>query len=118
MATPRAFSTRSTPSSVSITDAELLVELVVALGDERGDDPVHPVVLVGGIVRGAADDQRGARLVDEDGVHLVDDGVVELALDVVLEPELHVVAQVVEAELVVLAVGDVAAVGCLPLAGR
>ena len=38
-----------------------------------------------------------------------------LALDVVLQVELHVVAQVVEAELVVLPVGDVAAVGDLAL---
>ena len=43
----------------------------------------------------------------EDGVDLVDDRVVELALHVVERAELHVVAQVVEAELVILAVGDV-----------
>ena len=59
----------------------------------------------------AADDERRARLVDEDRVDLVDDGVVERALRVVERRELHVVAQVVEAELVVLAVGDVGAVG-------
>ena len=56
------------------------------------------------------DDERRARLVDQDGVDLVDDRVVQLALHVVLEPQLHVVAQVVEAELVVRAVGDVGAV--------
>ena len=43
-------------------------------------------------------------------VHLVDDAVEELALDHVLQPVLHVVAQVVEAELVVGAVGDVGGV--------
>ena len=37
------------------------------------------------------------------------------ALDVILQVELHVVAQVVEAELVVLAVGDVAEVGGLAI---
>jgi hypothetical protein len=59
----------------------------------------------------AADDERRAGLVDEDRVDLVDDGVVERALHVLERRELHVVAQVVEAELVVLAVGDVAPVG-------
>ena len=66
----------------------------------------------------AADDERRARLVDEDRVDLVDDGVVEFALRVVERAELHVVAQVVEAELVVLAVGDVASVRDLLLVRR
>ena len=39
----------------------------------------------------------------------------EVPLDIVLEGELHVVAQVIEPELVVRAVGDVAAVGLAPL---
>ena len=67
------------------------------------------VVLVGRLLGRAGDDQRRARLVDQDRVHLVDDREVEVALHVVLERELHVVAQVVEAELVVGAVGDVGA---------
>ncbi len=76
------------------------------------------LVLVARRLALAADDERRARLVDEDRVDLVDDGVVELALRVVERAELHVVAQVVEAELVVLAVGDVGAVGALLLASR
>ena len=48
-------------------------------------------------------------------VDLVDDGVGVPALHHVLEPVLHVVAQIVEAELVVGAVGDVAVVGLLAL---
>ena len=48
-------------------------------------------------------------------VDLVDDGVDVAALHHVLEPVLHVVAQIVEAELVVGAVGDVAVVGALAL---
>ncbi len=46
---------------------------------------------------------------------LVDDRVMKRPLDHVLEPELHVVAQVVEAELVVGAVGDVGQIGLLAL---
>jgi hypothetical protein len=67
------------------------------------------------VLGGARDDERRAGLVDENRVDLVDDGEVELALHVVLQAELHVVAQVVEAELVVLPVGDVAAVRDLAL---
>ena len=61
--------------------------------------------------RRAGDDERGAGLVDEDGVHLVDDGEVVPALDLLLLAGGHaIVAQVVEAELGVGAVGDVAVV--------
>ena len=55
----------------------------------------------------AADDERRARLVDEDVVDLVDDREAALALDPLVELEDHVVAQVVEPELVVRAVRDV-----------
>ncbi len=82
---------------------------------EFGDDEVDAGVLVGGLVGGAGDDERGAGLVDEDGVDLVDDAEVLAALDHVGELELHVVAQVVEAELVVGAVGDVGGVGVAAL---
>ena len=62
----------------------------------------------------AGDDQRRARLVDQDVVDLVDDREVVAALHAVLERSGHVVAQVVEAELGVGAVGDVAGVLDLP----
>ena len=66
---------------------------------------------------GPGDDQRGAGLVDQDRVDLVDDGEVVAALHHVLDRVRHVVAQVVEAELVVGAVGDVGGVGGAPLVG-
>ena len=78
---------------------------------ELGDDDVDAGVLVGGLVGGAGDDEGGAGLVDENGVDFVDDAVVVAALDLIAEFELHVVAEVVEAELVVGAVGDVGGVG-------
>jgi hypothetical protein len=50
--------------------------------------------------RRAGDDQRRARLVDEDRVDFVDDAELVVALDLVLLARGHaVVAQVVEAEL-------------------
>ena len=60
------------------------------------------------------DDQRRARLVDEDVVDLVDDREAALALDPLLELDDHVVAEVVEAELVVRAVRHVGGVGLAP----
>jgi hypothetical protein len=61
----------------------------------------------------SGDDQRGARLVDEDRVDLVDDRVVQrgvLAEHELVGAERHVVAEEVEAELAVGEVGDVATV--------
>ena len=69
------------------------------------------VLLVALVPHRPGDDQRRPRLVDEDRVHLVDDRVGVLPLDPLLQREHHVVAQVVEAELVVGAVGDVGLVG-------
>ena len=94
--------------------ALLLVDLVVVLGQLR-NERIDGVVELGAIVERAGDDQRRARLVDQDRVDLVDDRVVVAALDHRGELVLHVVAQVVEAELVVGAVGDVAGVGRLAL---
>ena len=118
----------------------LLLELVVEVGDElllrlrvhalralAGDHLLGELgeadVVVGGLLRRAGDDQRRARLVDEDVVDLVDDREVVHAdrlavladppavLDLLLQRRGHVVAQVVEAELGVRAVRDVGRVG-------
>ena len=94
--------------------ALLLVDLVVGLV-ELGNVAVDGVVEFGAVVERAGDDQRRARLVDQDRVHFVDDRIDVAALDHVLQPVFHVVAQIVEAELVVGAVGDIAAVGLLAL---
>ena len=69
------------------------------------------LVELGRLLGGAGDDQRRARLVDEDVVDLVDDAERVAALDLLLERRGHVVAQVVEAELGVRAVRDVGGVG-------
>ena len=69
------------------------------------------LVGTGGLSASARDDQRGAGLIDQDGVNLVDDGVVVTALHALLGTGDHVVAQVIETELGVGAVGDVCLVG-------
>ena len=78
----------------------------VVLRPELAHHPVHDAIGAHVLVRGAGDDERRARLVDEDGVHLVHD-------DELLGIKLHVVAQIVEAEFVVGAVGDVRGVSGL-----
>ena len=89
--------------------ALLLVDLVVDVAlQPRATISGELGVPLGRLVGRAGDDQRRPGLVDQDRVHLVDDREVVAALDqLVLRPR-HVVAQVVEAELVVGAVGDVA----------
>ena len=94
--------------------ALLLVDLIVGLVEQR-DVGIDGVVEFGTVVERAGNDQRRARLVDQDGVHFVDDGEDVAALDHILQPVLHVVAQIVEAELIVGAVGDVAVVRFLAL---
>jgi hypothetical protein len=107
-----------------------LFELGLGLGDVLADEPllrVDEAVDEGaeldepglvGVRDGAGDDERGPGLVDEDGVHLVHDGVVVAALDeLVGVDDERVVAEVVEPELVVRAVGDIGAVGGSALGG-
>ncbi len=89
----------------------LLLHLEVLARLQAARDLVRVLVLGAQIFRRTADDQRGARLVDEDRVHLVDDGEREAALRLEVARDLHVVAQIVESELAVGAVRDVAAVG-------
>jgi hypothetical protein len=98
----------------------LLVDEVVAflavflfLLRQARDHPVDAHVQLGRLVGRAGDDQRRARLVDQDRVDLVDDRVEQAALVAVFLRQRHVVAQVVEAVLVVGAVGDVGGVGAL-----
>ena len=83
--------------------------------DQARHEPGEGVVLVGRLLGLAADDQWRARLVDQDVVDLVDDGEVLAALDPLVELDDHVVAEVVEPELVVRAVGDVGGVGLAAL---
>ena len=59
----------------------------------------------------AGNDEGRPGLVNQDGVHLVHDGEAVAALDLLLLVDGHIVPQVVEAKLVVGAVGDVCGVG-------
>ncbi len=94
-----------------LVDREITRAVLFELWLERRDDLVDATVEFGVVVGRPRDDQRRPRLVDQDRIDLVDDGEVEPALDPVLLVEGHVVSQVVEAEFVVRAIGDVGRIG-------
>ena len=68
---------------------------------------VEGLVLRCVIVGLATDDERRARLVNQNGVDLVNNGEVEAALYAIFTFIDHVVAQIVKTKFVVGAVGDV-----------
>ena len=90
--------------------ALLLVDLVVG-GLELEDEGVDGVVHFRTVLERTGNDQRRAGLVDQDRIDLVDDRVIVTALHHRGAVVFHVVAQIVEAELVVGGVGDVGGVG-------
>ena len=60
-------------------------------------------------------DERCPRLIDQDRVDLVDDAVVQAAEHLLVFVDRHIISEVIEAELIVCDIGDVTAVGGLPL---
>ena len=64
-----------------------------------------------------ADDQRRARLVDQNVVHLIDNRVAQRPLHLLRLHQHHVVAQIVEAELIVRPIRDVRPVRLAPRTG-
>jgi len=94
--------------------ALLLVDLVIGR-DEARQNLVDRDIEIRLVVERAGDDQRRAGFVDQDRVDLVDDREMVAALAHLRDVVFHVVAEIVEAELVVRAVGDVAGIGALAL---
>ena len=90
----------------------LLVDRVIVFLDERCGDTGEPCVERFGIGDGRRNDQRRPCFVDQDGVDLVDDGkmvtaVFRQSLAKIARFVFEVVAQIIETELVVGAVGDI-----------
>ena len=75
------------------------------------DQRLKFVVLVGGDCRGPANDERRPRFVDQDGIDFIDDGIIVTALDLLFLGGRHaVVTQIIEPELAVGSVRDIAIV--------
>ena len=87
----------------------LFIQLVVIFGQFR-DQLVNGGVEIGPILRRTRDDQRCARLINQNTVHLIDDCVEMAALRHLFDRGFHVVAQIVKAQLVVRGIGDIGAV--------
>ena len=79
--------------------------------DQLFDHRLELVVLMRRDRGRAADDERRPRLVDQNGIDLVDDGKIIAPLNLLVLARGHaVVAQIIEAEFAIGAVGDVAIV--------
>ena len=85
---------------------------------EQRNQLVDLLIELGAVFGLAGDDQWRAGFVDEDRVDLVDNREIEFALVLFFQAECHVVAQVVEAELVVRTVCDISRVRCALLFRR
>ena len=106
-----------------VVAVELILQFLIVGGGEdllfqAGDEIVGHLVELGRFFALAGDDERCPRFVDEDGVDLVDDDKVVPALHHLLLVDGHIVAEVVEAEFIVRAVGDVGGVGRAALGRR
>ena len=94
--------------------ALLLIDFVIFRRQERNEG-VDGIVEIGTVVQRPGNDERRACLIDQDRVDFVDDCVVVAALNHLGAVIFHVVAQVIEAELVIRRVGDVAGIGLAAL---
>ncbi len=90
---------------------ELLVDVVIDLGLEPSGHSGKGFVEFAGFRVGRGDNERRPGLVYENGVNFVDNGEVMTALDLIGWAISEVVAQIIETELMIRAVGDVASVG-------
>ena len=82
---------------------------------QAGDEIIRHFIQLGRFLALAGNDERCARFVNEDGVDLVDDGERVATLHHLLFVNRHIVAQVIEAQLVIRAVGDIGGIGCAAL---
>ena len=97
----------------------ILQFLVVRRGEDllfqAGDEIIRHFIQLGRFLAFAGNDERCARFVNEDGVNLINDGERVTALHHLLFVNRHIVAQIIEAQLVICAVGDIGGIGCAAL---
>ena len=108
---PIRSSTFSTPIFEYANGALLLINFVVLVEYAAAERSSQIRCTTSWGIGGSADDERGTGLVNQDGVDFVHDGKCVAALNDFFSFPRHVVAQVVEAELVVGPVRNVRCVG-------
>ena len=96
-------------------DVALLFVLFVPVLGEGLHHLVDRKVEVRLVLSRSRNDQRGTRLVDQDRIDFIDDREIERPLHHLPAFVLHVVAQVIEAELVVGRIGDIRIIRIAPL---
>ena len=101
--------------------AHLHIELgelnkILASG-KAANEAIRPLIHIGRFAARAGDDERRSRFIDQNGVHLVNNSVGKAALNEAFPADRHIIPEVVESELAVRAVGDVACVCRLLLGG-
>ena len=85
-------------------------DVIVHSPHQRAHDGSKLVIQSCGVGNATRDDERRAGFIDKDRVDFVDDGIEVSALHFVSHDTSHVVAQIIEPELVVSAIGDIAGV--------
>ena len=86
------------------------IHFLDAQAGELSGKAVSNLVQLRGLLALTGNDQRRTRLINQDGVNLIDDGERMVTLNHCIFVDRHVVAQVVETELIVRAVGDISGV--------
>ena len=86
----------------------LFIHRQVLIHTQTGYDFGHLIITGGGFICLAADDEGSTGFVNQNAVNLVDNGIVKRTLHLSIGAHGHIVTQVIKAELIVGAEGDVA----------
>ena len=86
------------------------------LSPQSNDERLDLIIdLIFALLHGPAYDEGSPGFIDQDAVHFIHDGIKMFPVDALLGIKLHIVAQVVESELIIRAIGNIAFVGLFPL---
>ena len=85
----------------------LLINIIVNVILEIGNDPVHLIVEFRVHVGRAGNNQRRSGFIDQNTVHLINNGIIEISLTEILLGKLHIVPEIIKTELIVGAIGDI-----------
>ena len=90
-----------------VNDKITILSFFTTARRELGDEFIDLAIELGAIFSRTRDNQWRPRFINKNRVHLVNNGKGQLPLHLVRHAEGHVVAEVIEAELIVSAVNDV-----------